>query len=76
MKNLSKIFVLAFIFSLQMYSQNNTGKAYYTSEEVKQMCGVPIDTAKTPLLQAKQDSMYRDYISRKGGLQKTQTTPE
>jgi parallel beta-helix repeat protein len=67
MKNFSKVFVMAlalvFIQRIQSYAQNNAGKATYTYDEVKRMCGVPIDPAKTSWLKAKQDSIYKDYIS-------------
>ncbi|MDP3148364.1 MAG: right-handed parallel beta-helix repeat-containing protein, partial [Ignavibacteria bacterium] len=80
MRKLSKTFmiVIGFIvlFSEQFLAQqNNRGKSFYTNEEVIKMCGVPMDSSKIPILEAKQDSMYKDYKSKKGRLQKTLTAP-
>ena len=73
MKKDLKIFAaalaLVLVFSTQSYAQNsknNTpGKSSYTWEEVKRMCGVPVDTPEMKKVFAKQDSMYKDYISKR-----------
>ena len=57
-------FALILILGNEIYAQErNRGKAFYTDEEVRQMCGVPIDPAKTSQLKDKQESMYKNYFT-------------
>ena len=80
MRKLSKTFipVIGFIilFSGLFFTQNkDKGKSFYTNEEVINMCDFYIDSQQEKILKAKQDSMYKDYLSRRGGLRKTLTVP-
>jgi len=54
------------MLSIAQNNDKDRGKSFYTSEEVKQMCGVPVDTIEMKKVLARQDSMYKDYISKKG----------
>jgi hypothetical protein len=71
---------LVLISGIQSYAQSNTGKAFYTLEEARQRCGVPVDPAKTPGLKAEQDSGYKDYLSKigkdRGRLFNIETVPD
>ena len=78
---ISAIYIALVVLSISSFAQNSRGhgKSFYTSEEVKRMCGVPVDTAELRRGIAKQDSMYKEYISnkktRQTKLSKTETTP-
>ena len=68
-KMFSVTFLLTLAFASIFYAQgneNDKGKSFYTSEEVKQMCGVPVDTVEMNKVLAKQDNMWRkrnqDYL--------------
>ncbi len=75
--------LLLFIISIEnVYSQGinkDRGKSLYTTEEVIQMCGVPMDTLKMNQALARQDSMYSEYIksiqSTKSKLSKVASVP-
>jgi hypothetical protein len=81
MRNFKRTFVailtLVFVLGAQLWAQNiDTSKSKSRWEEVKKMCNFHIDPAKIPMLKAKQDSMYKNYLSnlsRKKGLKKTMT---
>lgn len=77
------IFILTLAASSLFYAQNNDknrGKPFYTTEEVKQRCGVPVDTAIMRRVLAKQDSMYKDYLLKsknfKANTRKIETIPD
>ena len=75
LKVLVTFFVLFSILPSMSFSQNDkTGRSHYTLEEVKAMCGVPVDTIEMKKVLAIQDSMYKDYLSKKG-LKKITTIP-
>jgi hypothetical protein len=59
-KKLEIAFILLYIFPLTSYAQNRT----YTWEQVKRMSGVPLDSAQLKIVLAKEDSMYKAYLSK------------
>jgi hypothetical protein len=66
------------IFALaQTVVQPNVGKAFYNTDEVKAMCGVPADTNDMKNVLARQDSSYKEYLRQRAsqGLRKTETIP-
>jgi hypothetical protein len=65
MKRIGIIFVVILIYSNLFIAQNNNdiGKSHYTRAEIKEMCGRRIDPKQMDLVLAKQDSMYKDYLS-------------
>ena len=77
------VFTFILIFSLPSYTQNNSkdlGKTFYTSDEMKKMCGLPMPSAEEmKRLVTKQDSIHKDYISKiknsGSKLLKTETIP-
>lgn len=81
LKTFAAAFALILVFSVQSYGQNknDVGKSFYTREEVKRMCGVPVDPEEMTKVLAKQDSMYKEYIRKKQssgrGLSKIETIP-
>ncbi len=80
MKSISEIFLILFSFLLFISSwalaqDDKHGKRHYTIEEIKQMCGVPGDKDEMKKVLALQDSMYKDYVSKKG-LKKTNIIPD
>lgn len=68
---------LAIITLAQTVVQPNAGKAFYNTDEVKAMCGVPADTNDMKNVLARQDSSYKDYLHQRAsqGLRKTETIP-
>ncbi|MCL5034496.1 MAG: hypothetical protein M1395_05280 [Bacteroidetes bacterium] len=62
MKQYFRTFVSAFallcLFSFSSNAQNKT----LTVEQVKRMCGVPVDTAQMKVVLARGDSMYKAYL--------------
>jgi hypothetical protein len=81
MKKRTKIITMTFVFMsvfvMLSTAQNNDkdkGKSSYTSEEVEKMCGTHLDPLERKKVLARQDSMYKDYLSRKG-LQKITVAP-
>jgi len=82
LKAFATAFLLILVLLVPSYAQNNDkdrGKSFYTSEEVKQMCGVPVDPAEMKKVLAKQDSMYEEYVQKtkrsESGLFKVETIP-
>lgn len=81
MKKILTLCLVIVVLSFSSYTQNSKGhgKSSYTSEEIKRMCGLPVDTAEMRRGIAKQDSMYKEYISKKiiseTGLHKIETIP-
>ena len=79
-KTFAVISTLILLFTTISYAQNNDkdkGKSHYTREEIKQMCGVPVDLEKMKKVLARQDSMYNDYLGYRSqkNLKKTATIP-
>ncbi len=58
-KILVTVFALLFGFSMQSQAQ----KISLTWEQVKRMCGVPVDTVQMKIEYARGDSMYKAYLS-------------
>ncbi|MFH1198090.1 MAG: C1 family peptidase [bacterium] len=75
--------VILIMFTIQVIGQkqdardDDKGKAFYTSEEVKKMCGIPVDLDEMKNILARQDSMYREYKlnKRKGNTNSIMTIP-
>jgi len=65
-------------FAQKNDESKNMGKPYYTPEEVRSMCGVPVDLDELPILQARQDSMYAEYLKslEERKLPKTTSIPD
>jgi len=82
MKKFGIIFFFILIVSGLSYSQSidkDRGKSAYTTEEIIQMCGVPVNHAKINQVLAKQDSMYQEYTKETKTLEskllKSETIP-
>jgi len=42
-------------------NENDRGKSFYTPEEIKAMCGIPVNPDEMAEVLARQDSMYKEY---------------
>ncbi|MCX6152249.1 MAG: hypothetical protein NTX22_17115, partial [Ignavibacteriales bacterium] len=67
------IFLITIFVSINTNAQDKNKKKL-TLEEVKEMCGVPVDKDEMKKVLAIQDSLYKEYLKKKG-LKKTTTIP-
>lgn len=73
------VYASLFILPFNTFSDglDDKGKRHYTPEEVRSLCGVPVDPDEMEEVLAKQDIMYAEYKKNKEkGVYKIATIPD